>query len=562
MSGTPSLFEQFREALVDCKNLYLSSAQYCITQYPALLPDGPQEFLQLMADLHRGLLVKVYASVAEADSRWSGNEQQLAQILIQHLWHQKLAGPALREAARHLFTEGMSLQWYSLVQPFERIAPLRERAAELETIVVRLGNLVAKVDGEATSSEVTVLTSIEEELTRHLRPLPLDAPRRTDERARRDRHAVEELIQESGQSHAGPQPEKANQAELTVASPEERLEEGLNELETLVGLADVKQEVRTLINYLAMQRQRREASLPTTELSLHMVFGGNPGTGKTTVARIIGEIYGAMGVLAKGHLVETDRSGLVAEFAGQTGPKTNKKIDEALDGVLFIDEAYSLVDATSEDAFGREAVQTLLKRMEDNRDRLVVILAGYPGPMENLLTSNPGLSSRFNTKLAFADYSTGELARIFQTLCHRNHYVAPPDVLRKLLLAFQWLYETRDEHFGNGRLVRNTFETAIRRLANRIAGIAPVTRELLTLLSSEDFEFPDVPDAVWQRLQDDSARYHVGCSQCQAASAVPADYLGRPVKCSRCEHRFVAAWGEPCQHLISGHSSPRTPADR
>src|SRR5204863_1738957 len=173
----------------------------------------------------------------------------------------------------------------------------------------------------------------------------------------------------------------------------------LAELDELIGLAAIKQEVRTLANYLKLERRRGEAGLADTAMSLHMVFTGNPGTGKTTVSRIIGKIFAAMGVLKKGHLVETDRSGLVAGYAGQTGPKANAKIDEALDGVLFIDEAYSLVAQDGQDSFGNEAMQALLKRSEDDRNRLVVILAGYPEEMKSLLDSNPGLSSRFSRVL-------------------------------------------------------------------------------------------------------------------------------------------------------------------
>src|SRR5690606_34649847 len=227
----------------------------------------------------------------------------------------------------------------------------------------------------------------------------------------------------------------------------ELLAEALVELDSLIGLSDVKHEVRTLANFLKVQRQRAEAGLPATSLTLDMVFGGNPGTGKTSVARIIGRIFSAMGVLQRGHLVETDRSGLVAEYAGQTGPKTNKKIDEALGGVLFIDEAYSLVAESGQDPYGDEAVQTLLKRMEDDRQRLVVILAGYPLPLERLLRSNPGLSSRFNRRLNFEDYRPAELGRIFQSMCERNQYMAPPLTRAKLMLGFDYLYRHRDEHF-------------------------------------------------------------------------------------------------------------------
>ncbi len=187
--------------------------------------------------------------------------------------------------------------------------------------------------------------------------------------------------------------------ETTDTGVADSLEEALADLKQLIGLDRVKQEITTLTNYLNLQQHRQEAGLPVQQLSLHMVFQGNPGTGKTTVARIVGRIFKLLGLLQRGHLVETDRAGLVAEYAGQTAPKANRKIDEALDGILFIDEAYSLVASGQDDAYGHEAVQALVKRIEDDRHRLVVILAGYPEPINQLLHSNPGLSSRFNTQL-------------------------------------------------------------------------------------------------------------------------------------------------------------------
>jgi SpoVK/Ycf46/Vps4 family AAA+-type ATPase len=294
-----------------------------------------------------------------------------------------------------------------------------------------------------------------------------------------------------------------------------------------------------------MQQQREAMGLPQTKVSLHMVFSGNPGTGKTTVARIIGRVFGAMGILAKGHLVETDRSGLVAQFAGQTGPRTNKKIDEALDGVLFIDEAYSLVSTRGEDPYGAEAVQALLKRMEDERHRLVVILAGYPEPMDALLASNPGLSSRFNRKLHFADYSTMELARILQAMCERDHYELPSATRARLLTGFHWLVEQRDEHFGNGRLVRNTFERAIRRLATRIAGVTPVTRELLTRLEPADLVFDGLPDEARDAARLTASRFRIACPACQHTHIVAAKFLGQAAKCKRCSGKMPLDWGEP-----------------
>ncbi len=320
----------------------------------------------------------------------------------------------------------------------------------------------------------------------------------------------------------------------------------LGELDELIGLAPIKNEVRTLANYLKLERRRGEAGLSDTEISLHMVFTGNPGTGKTTVARIIGKIFAAMGVLKKGHLVETDRSGLVAGYAGQTGPKTNAKIDEALDGVLFIDEAYSLVAQDGQDPYGGEAVQAVLKRAEDNRGRLVVILAGYPDEMSTLLDSNPGLTSRFNRQLHFDDYSPVELARIFAWLCDKNHYKLADGTRPKLMLGLTELYRDRDRRFGNGRAVRNLFEQAIRRMANRIADLREISGDQLMLLEKDDIEFTGLPAGLKLDASDDGpTKFLVVCPKCSHASKAHGSFLGKKVRCPKCHADFVADWGEP-----------------
>ncbi len=279
-------------------------------------------------------------------------------------------------------------------------------------------------------------------------------------------------------------------------------------------------------------------------MSLHMVFTGNPGTGKTTVARILGKVFGALGVLKKGHLVETDRSGLVAEYMGQTATKTQAKINEALDGVLFIDEAYSLVSREGQDVYGSEAIQTLLKRAEDDRKRLVVILAGYPDEMDALLKSNPGLSSRFDRVLHFGDYSPIELARIFGWLCEKNHYKLAPGSRAKLMLGLTELHRARDRHFGNGRAVRNLFEQAVRRMANRIADMREISQEALMLLEAADVEFAALPDD-FSIEADDNCRFNVTCPECSHISKAPGSFLGKKVRCRKCEHDFMAEWGEP-----------------
>jgi SpoVK/Ycf46/Vps4 family AAA+-type ATPase len=306
--------------------------------------------------------------------------------------------------------------------------------------------------------------------------------------------------------------------------------------------------VRTLTNFLKLQRRRAEAGLPGTDISLHMVFTGNPGTGKTSVARILGKILGAMGILAKGHLVETDRSGLVAEFAGQTGPRTNAKISEALDGVLFIDEAYSLAVQDSQDAYGDEAVQALLKRAEDDRGRLVVILAGYPEEMDDLVKSNPGLSSRFNRVLEFDDYSPVELARIFAFHCAKNHYKLAAEARARLMLGVTELHRRRDKHFGNGRAVRNLFEHAVRRMANRIAELPHLDQEQLMRLDEADIEFRELP-SEWHTtlaatLSTGEPQFRLVCPGCQHSKEAPGKFLGQKVRCPKCKQDFLAEWGE------------------
>jgi hypothetical protein len=539
-----TLQRQFEQAMNDCKALYLQSARDCIEHHPTLIPDSPREFLQLMGDLHKGLLIKIYVTVVEADKRWTTKERRFAAVLFAHIWKQKLTGKDLVRAAERVFNDANDLKWYSLVRPFDQIAPLRARIGQLETVVLRLANILAKVDGEIHSHERQALRRIQHEIDTHLRRLPLDEPGHHEQAQQHSTQAIEMMRRESA--------ELREQCELTgngeeevVTAPSERLAEALAELDGLVGLDGVKQQVRTLTNFLKLQKQRRDAGLPETDLGLHMVFCGNPGTGKTTVARIIGQIYGSMGILKQGHLVETDRSGLVAAYAGQTGPKTNKKIDEALDGVLFIDEAYSLVANAAEDPYGHEAIQTLLKRMEDDRVRLVVILAGYPEPMQRLLKSNPGLSSRFNTNLTFDDYSPSELGLIFQTMCSANQYELPGQTRSRLLAGFYWLHKRRDEHFGNGRLARNTFEDSIRQLANRIVGMTPVTQELLTVLEPVDIKFAGLPNQRWDAQTMDKLQVVITCQQCGANSRLAGKHLSRRVKCNRCQHRFIAGWGEP-----------------
>ena len=242
----------------------------------------------------------------------------------------------------------------------------------------------------------------------------------------------------------------------------------LKDLNNLIGLKTLKDEVGQFINFLNFQQLRQQQGIPRTSISLHSVFCGSPGTGKTTVARLMGKIYQQLGILKKGHVIETDRSGMVAGYIGQTAKQVDELIQSALDGVLFIDEAYTLKPADSGKDFGQEAIDTLLKRMEDYRDRLVVIVAGYGDEMSRFIESNPGLKSRFNRYFHFEDYTPQELLSIFRNFCHQNHYDLTEDGKEVLLNQLQELYNQRDKSFGNGRLVRNIFEKTIEKQANRL----------------------------------------------------------------------------------------------
>ena len=273
----------------------------------------------------------------------------------------------------------------------------------------------------------------------------------------------------------------------TEEQPRPSLEELMEQLDALVGLDEVKKDVKSLVNLMKVRKLRQENGLPVPPMSLHMVFMGNPGTGKTTVARLISGLYAAIGVLSKGQLVEVDRSGLVAGYVGQTALKTQEVIKSALGGVLFIDEAYSL-SSGGENDFGREAIETILKAMEDHRDDLIVIVAGYSGPMGDFLSSNPGLESRFNKYFYFPDYTGEQLMAIFGAQCDKNGYTLTEESEKAARELFDRLYEERNENFGNGRDVRNRFEDMIVRQSNRVAMMENPSKDDLMAVLPEDLE--------------------------------------------------------------------------
>jgi SpoVK/Ycf46/Vps4 family AAA+-type ATPase len=301
-----------------------------------------------------------------------------------------------------------------------------------------------------------------------------------------------------------PTAEAEEAAEAEPAEPEKSVEELLAELDGMIGLARVKKEIHRQVALLKVEKMRLDAGLKAARMSRHLIFVGNPGTGKTTVARLVGAIYKAIGLLPQGQLVEVDRSELVAGYVGQTAMKTAEVCAKAVGGVLFIDEAYSLTG----DQFAQEAVNTLVKEMEDHREDLVVIVAGYPEPMVHFIAQNPGLASRFTTTIEFDDYTDEELLAILDSIAEKGDYELTDEARRKVRHALE--ATARTPAFGNGRFVRNLFEHSVGRHAWRLQDAVEPTRDDLRLLTEEDVvEQPDDEPAqhdetdVQEQVRDD-----------------------------------------------------------
>ena len=354
--------------------------------------------------------------------------------------------------------EGSTLQgairsataWAATIAGFE-VADASERATRFARAAIELAEATCELDG-VTPHESAELKSF--------------------------RRALEEQVAAATQHAAS--------SEETGGSTES-LEDVLDELRALVGLDEVKEQVTTLSNLLKVQARRLELGLPEVTGARHMVFVGPPGTGKTTVARLVGRIFNALGLLARGHVVEVARQDLVAGYVGQTAIKTDAAVDRALDGVLFIDEAYTLSAAQAQEDFGHEAIATLLKRMEDDRGRLVVIVAGYPDKMRDFLGSNPGLASRFPEMIEFPHFSPDALVDILGRFCEESAYRMDTDAERRATEIIEGMWERRDRSFGNARAVRNLFEDAVAEQANRLVREGRMDRDAISSLTEQDF---------------------------------------------------------------------------
>ena len=335
-----------------------------------------------------------------------------------------------------------------------------DHATQAKSMFFRFANAVVKSDGNVSHNEQIALSDYKNLLF--------------------DYRIEDEPTEEHSQGEIN----EVSYSNRTNSEPRS-LDELISELTALVGLHRVKTDVAQLVNFLKVQQMREAKGMAVQPLSRHLVFYGNPGTGKTTVARLLSQIYKSLGILSKGHLVETDRAGLVAGYVGQTALKVREVVSEAIGGVLFIDEAYTLSTGGDND-FGREAIDTLLKMMEDNRDDLIVVVAGYTDKMSAFLQTNPGLRSRFNKYLEFEDYTPEQLVEIFELFCKNGGYKLASSTHDDLIRLFSVLYETRDDTFGNGRLARNLYEMTINNQANRIVMLPNVNDEILSAIEEKD----------------------------------------------------------------------------
>lgn len=366
------------------------------------------------------------------------------------------------------------------------------KSRNLYNIYVALGQAFIACNSKTSDIEIEHLTSYTENIEKYLREHglfeagkgPIKVTPKADQASTSSSTKNTSSVSSNSKSALEAMKGQLNKDE--VSEEDVTLEDLLAELNELTGLDEVKKEIKTMINLLKVKKLREERGMKQPEMSLHMVFSGNPGTGKTTVARLLAKIYKCLKVLPKGHLVEVDRSGLVDGYVGQTAIKTKGVVENALGGVLFIDEAYTLTAGKDGKDFGQEAVDTILKMMEDNRDNLIVIVAGYTDLMKEFVDSNPGLRSRFNKYIFFNDYSGEQLYDIFLSMCKKQEY-EPNEAGKKY--AKEYLAEksdNRDENFANAREVRNYIERAIARQASRIVKLDEVSDKQLKTLTKSD----------------------------------------------------------------------------
>jgi len=525
------ILEELDEAMQQCCDLYMS----CVSR-DAEIQEGAALELSLSQDrLHKYLLVKICATVAGADGTWSHEEQQCAAAVLRHVGLPFPPGE-LDGIGTLVQRHAGKLDWRQLFQPFYELPQLRDRMTQLQGVVLRVANLIATADGSVNEREKEIVQDVLDALRPARQPGTAAEPQQTQAQTTPMSHDTENHGRRNGEGK-GQTPVR----EVLAAS----LEENLQRLDGLIGLNQVKREIYELANLVSRQSQHGQAGLAPDLTDSHFVFVGSAGTGKTTVARLLADILVAGGVLKRSELVEVDSRTLAENDPVQAQIQMDVSISTATGGVLLIDHASMLLSDSGKSSSA--AMRVLLQGMAKHQGQLVVILADPSDRLRQKIKQRADLASVFARHLQFPDYSVSELGQIFQRFCDGSGHRVSQLAQIKLLLGFQWRLSRDSELFGSGHLVRQVFEDAVYCLGQRIAGMSPLTDELLTTFEDEDIVIDGVPAGAWGDLADRRRRFLIHCPGCMKASRVAPEVLGVMVKCNRCNQRFVCAWGEPCK---------------
>jgi SpoVK/Ycf46/Vps4 family AAA+-type ATPase len=436
--------------------------------------------------------------------------------------------------ARRLSQQASSLKWQHVLQPFHQVPELRSRAAELQAIVMRIANLIAKADGFVAPAETAALQTIQQSI--QLPPGPASSAAETRDVAAESQAVAENAVWASGEEPETPKPAEANRAQVR--------EQRRQQVDALVGLDTVKQEIHELADRVLFHSRRRLAKLPHDKTALQFVFTGPAGTGKTLVARLLSELLYGCGGLRHGHLVEVSGFDIASRDVEGATNETKAYLRKSVGGTLLINDADALLLA--ENASATAARRVLRQNVAAHADRLAVVLASKrPDRLLPLLDQHPGVASLFPDRWEFPDYSTSQLGQIFQACCERSQYRVTRLAQIKVLLSFHWNLGHDRKRFGNGHGVERAFERAVSQLARRIAGISPLTKELLTTFHDKDIQIEGVPAKALAQLDNPRLAFAITCPGCGSIHLAGRDLLGIRVKCKSCRHRFVSAWGEP-----------------
>jgi tellurite resistance protein len=515
-----AILAELTQAMQECRELYLSG----------ISPGSPSAALRQLASsqdrLHRGLLAKIYGSIAAADGRWTYEEQRCAAALLDHVGVSR-SPDQLEQTACQVARQAAKLDWPRLLRPFREMPSLRGRRADLETLAVRIANLIAKADGFVAPAETAALHAIQAELRLPQQAAGAAAPATVEFEA--DLPWIGDVA-----------PRRRKNAKAEIGK---RRDQCLAKLDALVGLREVKREIRELADWVFLQDQRRQAGLVHEPADLRFIFLGRPGSGKSLTAKVMSELLAASGALRRGQLVELNGFDLVSRQPKDAANVVKDTLREASGGTLLVDHAGALLSAG--EASAAAALRILQQNLVAHADRLAVVLADHSDRLLAMLDHHDQWRHLFRRHWQFAGYRAGELGRIFQFHCDRSRYQVTRPAQIKLLLGFDWQLRQNAEQFGNGHGVQRVFERAVHQLAGRIAGISPLTKELLTTFHDADVVFTEVPNDVYGDLADSRRMFTIRCPGCDSVNVVGPEFLGIRVECNRCHHRFVCAWGEP-----------------